>query len=378
MRYPRVKPEHLPFRLPDGTIRIGGTVYGISAEIADPTGAVWSVLAALDGTRTVPQVADQLPGLPSDDVAAVIGQLAAAGHLEDAGAPDPTELTARERERYRRGAEFYRWVDLTPRDSGWHPQRVFRASRVTMIGLGGTGGAAATALAASGIGRLHCIDPDTVELSNLNRQTLYTEDDLGRPKVAAAAERLGRLNSDIVVSTEQRRIGGQADVAALLPGCDVLVLAADDPPDIRPWTNRACLAAGTPWVDGGYSGPVVTVGAYRPDPTLPCWECLRLAERARWLRADPALSAEAADQAPPPRGTGVTAAAAALSGNLVAHAVLALLSGAPPLPTNCIYGFNLVRPEHRIFKQFPPAPDCPACGAGRPRTAPSAAALPTG
>ncbi|MGA8114915.1 MAG: ThiF family adenylyltransferase [Actinocatenispora sp.] len=363
MRHPRVKPEHLPFRLPDGSIRIGGTVYGISAEIADPTGTVWSVLALLDGTRTATEIVSRLPGVALKDVNAIVSQLAAAGYVEDADAPAPVELTARDLQRYSRSAEFYRGVDLVARDTHWHAQRAFRGSRVVIVGLGGTGGTTATALAASGVGRLHLVDPDVVEISNLNRQSLYVENDIGRTKVEAAIERLGMLNSDIEITGKRRRIRGQGDVAGLLDGCDVLVIAADEPPTIRRWANRACRVSGTPWVDGGYSGPIVTVGTYVPGPENACWECLRIAERARWLRDDAALDPEAVEQAPPPRGTGVTAAAAGLSGHLVAHAVLALLSGAPALPTNCVYGFNLVVPEQRVFKQFPQSPDCPACGA---------------
>ena len=64
-------------------------------------------------------------------------------------------------------------------------------------GVGGTGGAAARDLVASGVGHLHCVEPDVVELSNLNRQTLFREDDLGRPKLDAALAALrepqGRL-----------------------------------------------------------------------------------------------------------------------------------------------------------------------------------------
>lgn len=72
-------------------------------------------------------------------------------------------------------------LDLTPRASTWEPQERLRRALVTVIGVGGTGGVAALALAASGVGRLHCVDPDVVELSNLSRQVIYTEDDKRQP-----------------------------------------------------------------------------------------------------------------------------------------------------------------------------------------------------
>jgi molybdopterin/thiamine biosynthesis adenylyltransferase len=90
---------------------------------------------------------------------------------------------------------FFRWIDLQPRDSAWEPQLRLKRSSVLLIGLGGTGGVAGLALAATGVGRLHCVDGDAVELSNLNRQVAYAEIDIGRSKVDACVERLRGQNS---------------------------------------------------------------------------------------------------------------------------------------------------------------------------------------
>src|SRR5262249_57258164 len=129
---------------------------------------------------------------------------------------------------------------------------------------------AALGLVASGVGRLHCVDADTVELTNLNRQILYGESDLGRPKVEVAADRLRHLNSGVALTTARETVIGEADVRALASGCDVLVLCADRPSEIRLWANRACLATGTPWVDAGYHGPMVAAAAYVPGEG-PCY-----------------------------------------------------------------------------------------------------------
>src|SRR2546426_9229612 len=80
-------------------------------------------------------------------------------------------------------------------------------SRVLVIGVGGLGAPAATALAAAGVGTLGLVDPDAVELSNLHRQPLYTGADVGRPKVEVAAERLGALAPALRVETWQARFG---------------------------------------------------------------------------------------------------------------------------------------------------------------------------
>ena len=264
MRQPRVKAEHAPYRIDGHRIRIGGVSYGIAAEIDDPAGWIWTLLESLDGTRTPAAVVDRVvrlhPPLSPGAVQAGLAQLVGSGYLEDAAAPAPAGLTARDRERYDRARGYFRWLDLTPRASTWEPQERLRRARVTVVGVGGTGGVAALALAAAGVGHLHCVDPDVVELSNLSRQVIYTEDDIGAPKAEAAVARLSRLNTDITVSGQRLRVGAAADLLPLASGCDVLLLSADQPPDVRVWANRACVAAGRPWVNAGYHGPLVTVG----------------------------------------------------------------------------------------------------------------------
>jgi molybdopterin-synthase adenylyltransferase len=360
---PRIKPEHTPYRVRDGRVRIGGTVYGIAAEVRDPTGSVWTLLEALDGSRSVDEVVAEVarrhPDESTADVRAAIDQFAAAGYVEDAGAPDPEELTARERERYGRARAYYRWMDLTPRGSTWEPQLALRRSRVTVLGLGGTGCTAALALAASGVGRLHCLDFDNVELSNLSRQVLYVEDDVGLSKVDAAVARLRRLNSDIEVTGERREINGIPDVALLASQCDVLLLAADSPREIDSWTNHACLATGTPWVVSGYHGALVSVGTYRPGEGA-CYQCVQDVEDQRRLAAGAGLIGDA--QRPASRSNAVGAASAALSGNLAAHCVISLLTGVPPAPVGKVYSMNLFDLEASCLIEHPRLPDCPDCG----------------
>jgi molybdopterin/thiamine biosynthesis adenylyltransferase len=362
--HPRVKPEHKAYRTVNGDVRLGGGLYGIAVEIKDPTGVVWTLLESLDGSRTVDEavaaVRSHDPGIAPSDIVAGIEKLFQAGHLEDADTLTPESLSAREIERYDRGHAFYRWVDRIPRGGSWDVQLKLRDARVVVVGVGGAGGAAAQALAATGVGHLHCVDSDVVELSNLNRQVLYDEDDIGRPKVEAAVARLTRLNSDIEVTGERFAVRDQDDLARLIDGFDVLVLGADRPGDIRSWANRACLAAGVPWVDGGYHGALLTLAAYTPGDG-PCWECLRIAELRR-----PEMSVFNPDDklflGPRVPGHPVTAVSAMVTGCLMAHAAIALITGAPALPTGSGYGVNLVVPDDRLMVRHPRQPECPACG----------------
>ena len=364
MQRPRVKPEHAPYRISGGRIRIGGASYGIASEIKDPTGSVWTLLESMDGTRCIAEIVDQTvrlhPDEPPDSVSAMVSQLIDSGYVEDADAPDPVALSERDKQRYERARGYYRWLDLTSRASTWEPQERLRAARVTVVGIGGTGGVASLALAAAGIGRMHCVDPDTVELSNLSRQVIYTEADIGASKADAAVARLRQLNSDIAVSGQRLRIGSIDDLLPLARDCDVLLLAADHPPEVRVWTNRACIAVRTPWVHAGYHGPLVRIGVYKPG-SGGCWECLYEASQDRYR----ALGANPGDA--PDRGTAIGSAVGAvptgISGYLAAHQVIGLISGVPPVEPGRIQSINLALLDTPFTSADPPRPGCPACAA---------------
>lgn len=389
LRRPRIKPEHRPYRTIDGNVRIGSVIHGIGAEIEDPQGWVWTLVETMDGTREPSAVVGEvlrahpeLPDLTPEDARQAMADLLDAGFVEDAAAPVP--VSERERLRYSRGVPLLRWMDLGPRTSPWDAQLRLRRARVLLVGVGGTGGYAAQSLVASGVGRLHCVDPDVVELSNLNRQPLFRESDLGRPKVTAALATLRALNSDVTVTGERREIRHPADLARLIrtgapeapsepkqagtpevpyssrSSYDLLVLAADRPDDIRRWANRVCLAADLPWVDAGYRGPLVTAGVHVPGRGA-CWECLRAGEVARReLRLAPGQDDGVASPHLP--WNPATAVTAGLSGGLLAHAALALLTGVPALDPGFRFGMNLMLPGDPVLQRFPRRPDCPACG----------------
>ncbi|MCC8335443.1 ThiF family adenylyltransferase [Streptomyces sp. R1] len=384
MRRPRIKPEHRAYRTVDGHVRIGSVVHGIGAEVRDADGWVWSLVQAMDGTRSATDVVAEVSRrhpelrLPEPDIAQAMTDLTDAGYVEDAGAEPPAELSERERERYSRGMTLLRWMDLRPRSSAWEPQLLLRRARVLLIGVGGTGSAAARDLVASGVGRLHCVEPDVVELSNLNRQTLFREDDLGKPKLDAALTALRALNPDTEVTGERREVRGPADLEDLLtgansgspdgparaPGYDALLLAADRPAAIRRWANQVCLSTGTPWAEAGYRGPLVSVGVFTPGRGA-CWQCLRDAEvERRDLRLGPGQDEDAASPRMP--WNPANAVTAGLSGGLLAHAALMLLCGVPPVEPGCRFGLNLMMPGDPVMQRARRRPDCPACRRAEP------------
>jgi molybdopterin/thiamine biosynthesis adenylyltransferase len=153
-------------------------------------------------------------------------------------------------------------------------QRRLRAAHVAVIGCGGLGTWALGALASLGVGRFTLVDHDTVELANLNRQILYGAADVGASKVACSARWVRALDPRIEVHEVPRQVQGEADAAAAIDGADAVVLAADWPPyEVGRWVNRACVAAGVPFILGGQVPPMLKVGPTYWPGRGPCFAC---------------------------------------------------------------------------------------------------------
>ena len=156
-------------------------------------------------------------------------------------------------------------------DFGIEGQRRLKAARVLLVGAGGLGSPAGLYLAAAGVGRLGLVDFDRVDESNLQRQVLYGQGDLGRSKVEAAAARLADVNREIEVVPHALRLDS-SNALDLVADYDVVVDGSDNFPT-RYLVNDACVLAGKPNVWGAifrFEGQVsVFWGEHGP-----CYRCL--------------------------------------------------------------------------------------------------------
>jgi len=367
----RIKQGQSLYRVESGAVWLGPQLPGLATELSDENGVVWSICERLDGTRSREALVAEVSAghaAGSETTAGEIGEiidfLIESGWVLDTTAPVPPELSDREIERYERNAQFFSSIDLRPENTGYGLQARLKAARVAVLGLGGVGSAAAASLTGCGIGSLHCVDHDTVELSNLNRQLLYSERDIGRSKAEVCVERLRSRNSDITITGTPTRLDGPEDITLAVKDCDAFLMCADRPRlpgrDIMLWANAAAYACGVPWLSAGYSGSKYSLVCHIPGQTA-CYWCLHteFLDQKRQMGLD-------LDRRPIPDESDhpVIAPTAQIAGNFMAMEVIQLLLGLTVQTAGRELHRYAVDYDQQYYLEAKPRADCPVgCGA---------------
>ncbi|MFO7990669.1 MAG: HesA/MoeB/ThiF family protein, partial [Thermoplasmata archaeon] len=153
---------------------------------------------------------------------------------------------------------------------GERGQKLLSSAEVTIIGLGGLGTVISDALVRCGVGTVNIVDRDVVEISNLQRQTLYDEKDIGDKKADAAYHRLKSINSDVDIQKYILNVG-PSNIEDLIEKADI-VLDATDNIDTRYVINEACVKQYVPWIFTSVMGTYgMTLNIFpRKGPCLRC------------------------------------------------------------------------------------------------------------
>lgn len=230
---------------------------------------------------------------------------------------------------------------LVLREVGGPGQQKLKTASVLIVGAGGLGSPAALYLAAAGVGTIILADPDEVERSNLQRQVIFADDDLGRPKVDAAADRLHGLNPHIFVAGFNGAFD-ETTADQLVEGVD-LVLDGTDDFGVRLCVNAACVKHGKPLVSGAIGRWTGQVGVFSARP---CYRCL-------------------VPEVPPDAETctavGVVGALAGVIGSMMAVEAVKLVTGAGEPLAGRLLIYDALAGETRTVK-VAPDPECPVCG----------------
>lgn len=219
-------------------------------------------------------------------------------------------------------------------------QQRLAAASVAIVGAGGVGSPAAMYLAAAGVGTLRIIDPDTVSLSNLQRQILFDTANVGGPKVEMAQARLTALNPHVRIQPVAEALT-PANAAALIAGADVVLDGTDDF-SVRHAVNAACVAARIPLVSGALGRWSGQVGVFTGRP---CYRCLV-----------PDLPPDAETCA----RVGVVGALAGVIGSMAALEAIKLIAGAGEPLTGRLLLYDGLSATSRTV-EVTADPGCPVC-----------------
>jgi len=235
---------------------------------------------------------------------------------------------------------------------GYNGQLKLKNSKVCVVGTGGLGNPIITRLAAMGIGTLRIVDRDVIELSNLHRQTMFDEDDVGQVKVEVAAKKLKKLNSDCNIEALAVSVNDY-NAFEVIEGCDVVIDALDSV-NARYALNNACVKYNIPFVTGaavGVSGQVFTV---IPKESA-CYYCMF-----------PDLDE---DTMPTCSIEGVHPSILSIVGGIEVAEAVKIIIGKKPSLSDKILHIDLENLDFNNTRTFR-ADECPICGTGKSKVVP--------
>nr|CAA40809.1 mccB [Escherichia coli] len=154
-------------------------------------------------------------------------------------------------------------------------QDKLKNAKVVILGCGGIGNHVSVILATSGIGEIILIDNDQIENTNLTRQVLFSEDDVGKNKTEVIKRELLKRNSEISVSEIALNINDYTDLHKV-PEADIWVVSADHPFNLINWVNKYCVRANQPYINAGYVNDIAVFGPLYVPGKTGCYECQKV------------------------------------------------------------------------------------------------------
>ena len=263
---------------------------------------------------------------------------AVAGGSHDTGG-EVSDLSEKELDRYSR--------QIMLEEIGYQGQLKLKQAKVCVVGVGGLGNPITARLAAMGVGKIRIVDRDVIELSNLHRQTMFNEDDVGQVKVETAAKKLRKLNPDIVIEELPVSINDYTAFDAV-DGCDVVIDALDSV-NARYSLNKACIEKKIPFVTGAAVGVTGQSFTILPNESA-CYHCLF-----------PALDE---DSMPTCSIEGVHPLILSIIGGIEVSEAVKIITGKEPSLRDKVLHVDL---ENLIFNftKVSKVEECSVCGSGR-------------
>lgn len=269
------KKQAYPHVVLGGNLYIAG--FGQHTKYEDPDGCVRRLIELMDGSHTVKNIIEiicgEFPNLTETIVIDAIQDIDNDGFLEEAAHIGEDILNPYQLARYHRNINFFSTYSSLGKNK-YEFQKKISDTKVCVLGLGGLGSHIVYDLAGLGIGYIRAVEFDKVDISNLNRQILYNEKDVGLLKGMIAKRRINEFNPKVTFDVIEEQMTCEEDVSKAIDGCDYVILVADRPKMwIARWANAACVRKNTVLLAGGLEAQRAMHYTVIPGVTgcVECW-----------------------------------------------------------------------------------------------------------
>ena len=263
-------------------------------------------------------------------------------------------------DRWSRNFEFFNTL-ISYSGSKYEIQKKLASSKICLLGCGGLGSHILLELAALGIKNLVIVDFDKIELSNLNRQILYKEEDIGLKKVTTAKTRVLEFSPTMDIKSVDLRISSAEDIKNIIVDRELVICVADKPRNhMVKWLNQACCELGIPFINGGLDTRRAVFYTVIPGQSgcTECWRGSIAGElQARILEEDYNENIDYGAPAP-----ALSALVSVTTGVMVSEAIKLLTRLQAPSLTNKLKSFCFDDLSIEIIEEWQRDENCTCCG----------------
>lgn len=353
--------ETIPYFFLNKEIQIGEEE-GLAGIIPDPTGSISFLINKLDGKRNIPNIVQEVqkefPDISSNEIIEAIKVLGNEGYLEDNSiVPELNDYTL---ERYKANINYFSLFTKFGEDK-YKIQEKILETPIALLGVGGLGTQVLYHLAALGFHNIKALDFDNIELSNFNRQLLYSESDIGNSKVEMAKKRISQFNPNVDLQIINKKIESPQDVIEHIEGTELVICVADKPTlHIANWVNEGVVKCNLPMVYGGVLNTRGRFFSMIPSKTG-CVQCH--INYARQLNDKQDEQLEAMNNMEFTRNNAaISPNVAIVAGTIVNEALKILTQIAQPISLGKVMEVDFLTLETNTVSSWEKMLDCPLCG----------------
>ena len=357
----KIKNTVHPFYIQGETVL---TTSGNMFRIEDPHKVVFNMINQMvgkDAKEIYKEISDSSKEITLDAINDVISQLDELKLLEDSSFNETIQIDGYNTQRWSRNIDFF-GAFCKLKDNKYDIQNKIKNFKITLLGLGGVGSHMLLDLVSMGFINITAVDFDTVDLSNLNRQIIYNEDDIGSKKIDSAKKRLDVYLPNNKINYIDKYIDSTHTVKEVIQGSDMVVCCIDRPPEALYWVNEACVKEGIPFISGGVDTAISIIYSVIPRKTG-CFQCWKdsVEQNSSLMKEVNKKEIELMNSGTVPWRPAVVNLVAVHSGMILSEIVKYVMN-LPLSTTNKATHFYFETLQTKVVAEWKHNKNCPVCG----------------